>query len=110
MLDCRVDKFLCMEHFHWQLASVVWLYPGKAGWHFVSVPKKESKEIKERCGKKKKGWGSVPVFATIGKTTWQTSLFPDKKSDGYLMPINAEVRKKEKIVAQTMIVWEIQLC
>lgn len=76
----------------------VWRYPGMAGWHFVSVPQKESKEIKDKQkGKPRKGWGSVPVIVTLGKSTWATSIFPDKKSGSYLLPLKAEVRKKEKI-------------
>ena len=75
----------------------VWLYPGLAGWHFVSVPKKESADIKKDFDKKKRGWGSLRVQVTVGKTTWNTSIFPDKKSGVYLLPLKAEVRKKENI-------------
>ena len=58
----------------------VWLYPGMAGWHFVTIPKKQSERIKKVFGAKKRGWGSLPVMATIGETHWETSIFPDKKS------------------------------
>jgi|JI8StandDraft_1071087.scaffolds.fasta_scaffold89831_3 hypothetical protein len=85
------------------LRSEVWLYPGMAGWHFLSVPKNQSEEIKERFGGLKKGWGSLPVIATIKKTSWKTSIFPDKKSGTYLLPLKAEVRKKENIFAQDKI-------
>jgi hypothetical protein len=68
-----------------------------AGWHFVTLPKKESDEIKKNFGAKKRGWGSLRVTATIGKTTWKTSIFPDKKAGAYLLPLKAEVRKKEGI-------------
>ncbi len=27
---------------------------------------------------------SIPVRVTVGKTTWETSIFPDKKSQTYL--------------------------
>lgn len=81
----------------------VWLYPGKAGWHFVTIPKKESEEIKARFGKHRVGWGSVPVTITLGKSTWKTSIFPDKKAGGYLLPLKADVRRKEGFVAGDMI-------
>lgn len=68
-----------------------------AGWHFVSVPKKESANIKKDFDEKKRGWGSLPVRVTVGKTTWNTSIFPDKKSGVYLLPLKAAVRKKENI-------------
>ena len=47
---------------------------------------------------KQNGFGSVRVAVTIGSTTWKTSLFPSKEG-AYLLPIKAEVRKKERIAA-----------
>ncbi|MDT7569915.1 MAG: hypothetical protein QOE05_89 [Actinomycetota bacterium] len=35
------------------------------------------------------------MTATIGDTTWETSLFP--KDGGYLMPVKTVVRKAEQI-------------
>lgn len=75
----------------------VWLYPGKAAWHFVTIPEKTSAEISDRFDRFKRGWGSLPVTATVGSTSWKTSIFPDKKSGGYLLPVKASVRKKENI-------------
>lgn len=73
----------------------VWLYPGMAGWQFVTIPKKQSKAITQTYGTMKKGGGgSLPVLVTIGKTTWKTSIFPDKKIGAYLLPLKVEVRKK----------------
>lgn len=51
----------------------------------------------------KEDGGSLPVIATIGSTSWKTSIFPDKKSSGYLLPVKAEVRKKEGIAADDKI-------
>ena len=82
----------------YKIKATVWLYPGAtAAWHFVTIPRKESDDIKERFGKHAKGWGSLPVKATIGKTTWTTSIFPDKKAGAYLLPLKASVRDKERI-------------
>ncbi len=81
----------------------VWLYPGMAGWHFVTIPKKQSERIKKVFGAKKRGWGSLPVMATIGETHWETSIFPDKKVGAYLLPLKAEVRKKADIALGDMI-------
>ncbi len=43
------------------------------------------------------GWGSLPVRATIGITTWKTSIFSNKKTRTYLLPLKAEIRKQENI-------------
>ena len=80
----------------YEMRAKVWLYPGVAGWHFVTLPKKQSIEIKKKFGAMKRGWGSLPVIVTIGKTSWKTSIFPDKKAGAYLLPLKADVRKKEK--------------
>lgn len=86
-----------------KVKAKVWLYPGKAGWHFITVPKKQSDEILSIFGSLKRGWGSLPVKVKLGKTEWQTSIFPHKKSGGYLLPIKSEVRKKEKITQDETI-------
>ena len=91
------------------LKSPVLLYPGMSGWHFVSVPQKESKKIRKEFGQHAKGWGSLPVLVTIGKTSWQTSIFPDKKSGTYLLPLKAQVRKKEEIFAEDKIRFSITI-
>jgi hypothetical protein len=79
------------------LQSKIVVYPGTAAWRFLMLPKMQSEEIKEKFGKCARGWGSLPVSVTIGETTWNTSIFPDKKSGTYLLPLKAQIRKKENI-------------
>ena len=43
------------------------------------------------------GFGSVRVEATIGDVTWTTSLFPDSRSGGYILPLKADVRRRAGI-------------
>ncbi len=73
----------------------VWKWPGLGGWHFVTLPKKLSKEIKD-CSKSY-GSGFVKVKVTIGNSTWVTALFPHKESQSYLLSIKQNIRKKEEI-------------
>lgn len=76
----------------------VWLYPSAtASWHFVTVPKNISGEIQETYKDFKRGWGSLPVAVTIQNTSWNTSIFPDRKSGTYILPLKASVRKAEGI-------------
>lgn len=79
------------------ISGKVWRYEGTGGWHFVYVSKELSQRIKDTArNKKKAGFQFVRVKATIGKTSWNTSLFPTK--DGpYLLAIKADVRHKEGI-------------
>lgn len=67
------------------------------GWQFITIPKNHSKMISKTYSEMKRGWGSLPVMVTVGKTKWKTSIFPDKKTNTYLLPLKAEVRKKENI-------------
>lgn len=72
--------------------SKVWLYPGTAGWHLINLDKKESAKIRAKHPK-----GFVKVKARINKTEWNTSLFPHRESECYLLSIKSAVRKKEDI-------------
>lgn len=98
-----------MKHNQYKIRASVWLYPGMAGWHFVSIPQDQSKEIKDRFGDMKRGWGSLPVMVTIGKTSWKTSIFPDKKVGAYLLPIKADVRKKEGIASGDSVTFLLEI-
>jgi len=91
------------------LESKVLLYPGAAGWHFITVGEEPSREIrKSQDGSPRKGWGSIPVLVTLGKTQWKTSVFPN--SDGtYLLPLKAEVRRKEKVAEGDMVALELEI-
>jgi hypothetical protein len=76
----------------------LWVYPAEhAAWHFVTVPKKYAPHLKRAHGTKRRGWGSVRVSVTIGSSTWDTSVFPDKKLGSYVLPVKAAIRKKEKV-------------
>jgi hypothetical protein len=92
-----------------EMQAKVWVYPGVGGWHFLTLPKKQSHIIKKAFGTLNQGWGSIPVIVTIGQTTWKTSIFPDTKADSYQLPLKSEARKKEKIVAGDTITFTIEI-
>lgn len=92
----------------YKMTEKVWLYPSDfASWHFVTLTKKYGQEIRETLGKSRRGFGSIPVEVTIGATTWKTSIFPDKHSDSYILPLKAAVRKKEDIDAGAQVTFSI---
>lgn len=76
----------------YKIKAKVWRWPGDAGWHFVNVDRKLSEQIRKAYPR-----GFVKIRAQIGKTTWDTSLFPHKLSASYLLSVKASVRKKEDI-------------
>lgn len=98
-----------MHSNQFKMKSKVWLYSGMAGWHFLTLPKRQSAEIKKLFGGMARGFRSLPVMVTIGKISWKTSIFPDKKAGAYLLPLKAEVRKKEKIEAGDTITFVVEV-
>lgn len=98
------------SHKKYSCSAKLWLYPGaSANWHFLTVPKDVSTDIKEQTKGLRKGFGSVPVEVTIGKTTWQTSIFPDSKSGTFLLPIKAKVRRDEDLYADEPVTFSFSL-
>ncbi len=73
----------------------IWFWKGPAPWFFVTVPAEQSSDLKGISGFVTYGWGVIPVRVRIGKTEFQTSLFP--KDERYIVPIKASVRKAENL-------------
>ena len=78
-----------------EFSGEIWFWKGPAPWFFVTVPAEQSRDLKAISEFVTYGWGVIPVHVRIGKTEWQTSLFP--KNDLYLVPIKASVRKAEQL-------------
>ena len=85
--------------------AAVWRYHGDAPWHFVTVPVEFADDIE--AASEPKPFGSVPVRARLGSTTWDTSLFPDQASGSYLLPIKRSVRDAESIADGDLVVIEL---
>ncbi len=90
-----------MQH---KTRAKIWLYSGdKAAWHFVTLSKTIAEKIKVEFKQPRRGWGSIPVVVTMGTSTWKTSVFPDKKTGSFVLPIKAKVRKAQGVsVGQTV--------
>lgn len=109
-MDADLARFLRDELGHtpegaagpWTVRGPVWLWqgsdgaPAKGSWYFLTVTGEIAQAIRAAAAKAD-AWGSVRVEATIGGTTWRTSLFPSKQAGGWLLPLKAAVRKAEKI-------------
>lgn len=89
------------QKFKFKSKVVVWA-SGKHGdlgaWRFAYLPEKMSEKIKAmQKGKLRRGWGAVYARVKVGKTEWQTSIFPDRHSNSYLLPLKKEVRYEENL-------------
>ncbi len=78
------------------LTAQLWKYSGESAWHFITLPLDVSARIKF-LQTARRGFGSVRVLATVGASRFETSVFPDSKSESYLLPVKASIRKAEKI-------------
>ncbi|WP_432199847.1 DUF1905 domain-containing protein [Erythrobacter sp. W53] len=88
-----------------------WTASNGVSWHFITIDGDAGEEMSATEAMRrlelgrKHGFRSLKVEATIGETTWQTSCFPNTSndtspggdSDGWLLPIKAQVRKAEGI-------------
>jgi len=92
-----------MEPFEFSAQLWIWEAREEAGWTFVSVPIRESEEIRELSATRPPaGFGSVRVSVTLGGSVWQTSVFPG--ADGrYALPIKKAVRRAEGIEAGDVV-------
>ncbi|HEU5471023.1 MAG TPA: DUF1905 domain-containing protein [Actinophytocola sp.] len=79
----------------------LWIWDARRAdsWTFVSLPAECSAEIRERTGGQRRGFGSVRVRATLGGSTWTTSIFPDGARGCYVLPIKRTVRRAEALDA-----------
>lgn len=78
----------------WQSATA------PAAWFFVTIEGEAADGIRIAAISGqwldgRRGFGSAKVRATIGDTSWHTSVFPHRESGGWLLPVNAAVRKAE---------------
>lgn len=93
-----------------------WIGANGAAWHFVTIGDEAAGQLTATALMRKfeglaRGFGSLKVTATIGASTWQTSVFPQKTKDGeaeWLLPVKAGVRKAEGLAAGEPVSLELE--
>ena len=90
-----------------KVTGKLWEYDGAAAWHFLTLSKTASQQIRTRR-KRRVAWGSVRVQVMLGQSTWKTSVFPTKEGP-YILPVKASVRKKEGIGKGSRVTVELEL-
>jgi hypothetical protein len=79
-----------------EFKATLFRYPGKGGWTFAPVPKKNAPPITH-------GWGRTPVQASVDGRVWRTSVWTDK-SGRTLLAVPAKIRQA-KAEGDTVRVW-----
>ena len=81
----------------YRFSAELWRSPGDSGWCFVTLPHDVTDDIDERTADRRTGFGSVRVRATVGSTTWATSVFPDSGQASFVLPVKRPVRDAEHL-------------
>ena len=68
------------------------------GWHFATLPVDVADDLRVRSGPPS-GFGSIKVVATLGATTWETSVFPESGGESFVLPVKKAVRLAEGVAA-----------
>ena len=92
----------------YEFVTKMWQHTGQGSWHFVSLPHDLGKEIRDNFKLEEEGWGRLKAIAKIGNSLWETAIWSDSKHKTYLLPIKADIRRKEKLGADInikTIVW-----
>jgi hypothetical protein len=79
-----------------RFTAELWRWEAQSGWFFVTVGDDASARIHE-MPRPPRGFGSVRVRATVGGTTWTTSVFPDSTRGAYVLPVKKAVRRAERL-------------
>ena len=93
----------------YKVRSKIIPYPGMAAWYFAFVDRELSEKIYKKHHVKKAGFGSIRVTATLGKSKWQTSIFPDKQSGGYVLPLKSKIRRAEGVDAGDVVDFTLEI-
>ena len=75
----------------------VCLFPQAGGWHYVAAPQEYTDKLKPLSER-----GLVAVEATVGSSSWHTSLLPMGDGSQFLA-LSAKVRQKEQITIGDVI-------
>jgi hypothetical protein len=87
----------------------LWQHDGPGGWHFVTLPLEVADELRDLAPRGRPGFGSLRVTATIGDSTWRTSVFPDAKSRSYVLPVKQQVRRTNHLLAGDVVTVSLEV-
>ena len=93
----------------YKFTAHIWKHSATEGWYFVSLPIESSEEIRLNMKWQEEGWGRMKAKAKIRETLWDTAIWYDTKLNTYILPVKADIRKKEKIEIGNILDVEITL-
>jgi hypothetical protein len=107
-LTTLISKLVRKLHATFEFEAELYEWSGDAAWVFVALPVEIADEIRD-MELPRRGFGSVKVRVRIGDTEWRTSVFPDKGSGSYVLPVKKAVRHTEKVDIGDLAEFEIDV-
>ena len=89
----------------------LWIWDARRAdsWTFVSLPAEVSDEIRELAGGRRRGFGSLRVWLTVGGSRWKTSIFPDSGRHGFVLPVKRAIREEQGLDVGDIVSVTIEL-
>lgn len=85
----------------------IWRWPGDGGWHFLTIDKKTSEKIK--VVGKSYGSGFIKTKISLGKSIWETALFPNSKEKTYMISIKKKIREQENLFEGDIVKIKVEI-
>ncbi|MBF29489.1 MAG: hypothetical protein CL447_06520 [Acidimicrobiaceae bacterium] len=77
-------------------AAVLWRWPKRPAWHFVTVPFDVADEV-ENVVAERGGFNSVRIEVRVGASVWFTSMFPSRGHQSLILPVKRQVRDENQL-------------
>lgn len=77
--------------------------------HFLVIESVHFHQLRKDFGSKRRGFDSLKVEVVLGEQHWQTSIFADTSAEVYLLPVKAQVRKKEGLELGDLLKFQIKI-
>jgi len=87
-----------------RFTAPLWQWQARDGWYFVTLPADVADDVADEVAdgiadhaRASSGFGAVRVRVTAGRSTWETSVFPDTTLGSYVLPVKKAVRNAESL-------------
>lgn len=95
------------EALEFEVSGTIWYWRGPAPHHFVTVPPDAAAQLHAVSPLVSYGWGMIPVRVTLGRSTFETSLFP--RDGGYVVPPKTAVRDAERLAPGDTVTMQLRI-
>jgi hypothetical protein len=99
----RTGRGKAKKIFRFKSKVIIWREGTRDGsdigaWRFARMPEGISAKIKKmQKGRLRRGWGAIYAKTKVGKSEWVTSIFPDRHSATYILPLKKQIRYEENL-------------